>query len=75
MGQKSRFFPILAIAKCYCESKNKGANNNGIMCDTTDGSSRLFGSCDVDQPCTGDETEDYENRKSKLCEGDNKDFP
>jgi len=58
-----------AIAKCYCEFKNKGANNNGIMCDTTDGSSRLFGSCDVDQPCTGDETEDYENRKSKLCEG------
>ena len=45
------------------------------MCDTTDGSSRLFGSCDVDQPCTGDETEDYENRKSKLCEGNEKGFP
>ena len=45
------------------------------MCDTTDGSSRLFGSCDVGQPCTGDETEEYVNRKSKLCEGNKKYFP
>ena len=70
-----KLFPISAIAKCYCEFKNKGANNNGIMCDTTDGSSRLFGSCDVGQPCIGDETDDYVNRKSKLCKSKKKDFP
>ena len=38
------------------------------MCNTTDGSSRLFGSCDKGQRCTGNETEDYLNRKLELCE-------
>ena len=73
-GLNVNLLTISAIAKCYCEFKDKGADNNGIMCDTTDGSSRYFGSCDVGKPCTGDETEDYVNRKSKLCENSKKHF-
>ena len=59
---------ISAVEKCYCEFKNSDANNNGIMCNTTDGSARLFGSCDLGQLCNGDETDDYLNRKQELCE-------
>ena len=55
------------MKKCYCEFDDLNPIHNGIMCDTSDGASRLFGSCDVGQPCTGKETEDYASRKSKLC--------
>jgi len=58
-----------AIEKCHCEFENMGADHNGIMCKTTDGSSYLFGSCDTGAVCSGNETDDYVNRKSKLCEG------
>ena len=62
------------MEKCYCEFKNADANNNGIMCNTTDGSARLFGSCDIGQRCTGHETENYLNRKLELCEKGKKYF-
>ena len=48
-----------------------GARHNGILCNTSDGSSHLYGSCDVGQKCTGGltgQTNDFANRKSKLCE-------
>ena len=73
-GCNINLFTISVVEKCYCEFKNKGVDNNGIMCDMTDGSSRLFGSCDVGQPCTGTETDDYVNRQSKLCENRKKLF-
>ena len=48
-----------------------GARHNGILCNTSDGSSHLYGSCDAGKKCTGGltgQTKDFANRKSKLCE-------
>ena len=58
---------ISAIKTCYCEFDDQDADLNGIMCNTTDGESRIFGSCDAGQPCIGNETENYASRKSELC--------
>ena len=71
MNYKVILNSILVIEKCYCEFENMSADNNGIMCQTTDGSSYLFGSCDTGVVCSGNDTYDYANRKSKLCEGMN----
>ena len=63
-------FYDLAIEKCYCENPNLSTistGTNGILCDTTDSSSRLFGSCDSGQVCLGNYTDDYANRKVILC--------
>jgi len=55
------------VKDCYCEFDDLDADFNGIMCTTTDGASRRFGSCDAGQPCTGNGTENYGSRKSELC--------
>ena len=58
---------ISVVKNCYCEYDYQEADSNGIMCNTTDGASYLFGSCDAGQICTGDGTENYASRKSELC--------
>ena len=62
---------ILGVETCFCEFPNMEAEHNGILCNTSDGSSHLYGSCDAGQKCTGGfrgQTNDFANRKSKLCE-------
>ena len=62
---------IIAVETCYCEYPNMGTRHNGILCKTRDGLSHLYGSCDAGQWCTGGitgQTNDFANRKSKLCE-------
>ena len=58
---------ISVVKNCYCEFDDQDADFNGIMCNTTDGESRRFGSYDAGQSCTGDNTENYASRKSELC--------
>lgn len=55
------------VKNCYCEFDDQDADFNGIMCNTTDGASRRFGSCDAGQSLNGTNTENYASRKTELC--------
>ena len=52
--------------RCQCESKNGDGEVKGIVCEKN-GTIEKIGSCNSNEWCTGNVTENYSTRRSQFC--------